>query len=90
MRGVTPQLLFGNDLNHNGTIDPEEGAEGGPVDQGWSAYLTVYSRERNIDSDGNPYLLAGTTPGPITRTMFDFVMSVSVPSTLARPVIGNE
>ena len=25
-----------------------------PNDRGWSVYLTVYSRERNIDSDNNP------------------------------------
>jgi len=41
VRGVIPQLLFGNDLNYNGTLDLDEGAGGGPADQGRSAYLTV-------------------------------------------------
>jgi type II secretory pathway component PulK len=54
VKGVTPQLLFGNDRNRNGVLDPDENDGSGAVDRGWSAYLTVYSRERNIDADGNP------------------------------------
>src|SRR5437773_6111333 len=53
VKGVTPQLLFGNDLNRNGILDPEEDDGSGTVDRGWSAYLTIYSRERNVDSQGN-------------------------------------
>ena len=55
VQGVTPQLLFGNDRNRNGTLDPGEDIYGqGQVDRGWSAYLTVYSRESNVDARGNP------------------------------------
>src|SRR5262249_7088302 len=54
VKGVTPQLLFGNDLNRNGMIDPEEDDGSGQANLGWSAYLTVYSREANVDSQGNP------------------------------------
>jgi type II secretory pathway component PulK len=56
VRGVTPELLFGSDRNRNGAPDPGEGDDGSgtPGDRGWSAYLTVYSRERNVDSQGNP------------------------------------
>jgi type II secretory pathway component PulK len=53
VKGVTPQLLFGNDLNRNGVLDPEEDDGSGTVDRGWSQYLTVYGRERNVDSQGN-------------------------------------
>jgi type II secretory pathway component PulK len=52
VRGVTPRLLFGTDFNRNGIQDPGED-EGGGWDPGWAPYLTVYSRERNIDNDGN-------------------------------------
>jgi hypothetical protein len=52
VRGVTPQLLFGNDRNRNGVLDPDEQDGGGVLDMGWSAYLTVYSREANADSTG--------------------------------------
>ena len=54
VKGVTPQLLFGNDRNRNGVLDADEDDGSGQVDLGWSAYLTVYSREPNTDSQGNP------------------------------------
>ena len=53
VKGVTPQLLYGSDVNRNGIIDPDEDDSSG-LGLGWSAYLTVYSRERNVDSQGNP------------------------------------
>jgi type II secretory pathway component PulK len=53
VKGVTPSLLFGSDKNRNGKLDPGEDATSG-FDPGWAAYLTVYSRERNVDNDGNP------------------------------------
>src|SRR5712691_9307179 len=56
VKGVTPQLLFGNDRNRNGILDPDEDDGTGIVNLGWAAYLTVHSRERNIDSQGNPRL----------------------------------
>jgi len=52
VKGVTPQLLFGNDRNRNGMLEPEEEESGG-LDRGWSAYLTVYSHELNIDNQNN-------------------------------------
>src|SRR5262249_3878374 len=54
VKGVTPQLLFGNDRNRNGILEPSEDNGLGMVDLGWSAYLTTYSREMNVDSSGNP------------------------------------
>ncbi|MDZ4820550.1 MAG: type II secretion system protein GspK [Planctomycetota bacterium] len=61
VEGVTADLLFGADLNRNGTIDASE--EGYPrlsgtagaepeADRGWAAYLTLYSKERNVRPDG--------------------------------------
>src|SRR5262249_39215025 len=54
VKGVTPRLLYGNDTNRNGILDPEEDDGSGGWDPGWSAYLTIYSRERNLNSQGNP------------------------------------
>ena len=69
VRGVTAELLYGVDQNRNGQVDPEEadlqaamqsltGTSGddlvvGSMDLGWSAYLTCYSREHNVDPLGN-------------------------------------
>jgi len=61
VRGVTPRLLFGMDVNRNGMIDPHEQldreeqtelVEG--AERGWSAFLTLYSLENNLRSDGQP------------------------------------
>jgi type II secretory pathway component PulK len=53
VKGVTPLLLFGNDLNRNGIRDPEE-ETGGDFSFGIAPFLTIYSRELNVDSSGNP------------------------------------
>jgi type II secretory pathway component PulK len=82
VRGITPQLLFGLDINRNGVVDSFEDT-GGPttvttstetaslssltsggtgetitieadMSRGWSAYLTLYSMERNVNSQGQP------------------------------------
>lgn len=51
VRGITPQLLFGTDKNRNGRQDASDDDMGAGFDPGWSAYLTVYSRELNRDAD---------------------------------------
>jgi DNA uptake protein ComE-like DNA-binding protein len=94
VRGVTPQVLFGNDRNRNGVADDDPG--GGSLDRGLADYLTVYGRELNVDSQGTlrtnvneaddlPALyekLAGRLP----QELADFIMaykmfSVSTTST---------
>jgi len=54
VKGITPPLLLGNDFNRNGILDPGEDDGMGVANQGWSAYVTVYSRELNLASDGTP------------------------------------
>lgn len=62
VRGVTPFLLYGEDFNRNGMLDPNEndGDASWPPDNadgvlqlGWSAYLSVYGREKNTRWDGS-------------------------------------
>jgi type II secretory pathway component PulK len=53
VKGVTPALLYGTDTNRNGKLDPGED-DGTGFNPGWAAYLTVYSREQNVDNEGNP------------------------------------
>jgi type II secretory pathway component PulK len=61
--GVTPRLLYGEDANRNGVLDPNEDDgelsypsddSNGTLDRGWLPYLTLYSRESNTDNDGLP------------------------------------
>ncbi len=56
--GVTPRLLYGEDANRNGVLDPNEDDgdlsnpsddSSGTLDRGWLPYLTLYSREQNTD-----------------------------------------
>jgi DNA uptake protein ComE-like DNA-binding protein len=63
VRGVTPELLFGLDTNHNGVVDAAEAANGslngvdnsdGSMNRGWAAYLTLFSLEANVQPDGSP------------------------------------
>ena len=48
VKGVTMGLLFGNDRNRNGVLDPDEDDGSGVLDRGWAAYLTIHSREQNV------------------------------------------
>lgn len=56
VRGITPRLLFGGDLNRNGSIDPaEQGNSGlssdaaaGEIAIGWDRYLTIYTRSKRL------------------------------------------
>ncbi len=62
---VTPLLLFGEDANRNGILDPNEndGDKSLPLDDangilfpGWVHYLTIHSRELNVQADGTARL----------------------------------
>lgn len=61
VRGVTAELLFGEDTNHNGLLDPNEndGHRSDPPDNadgklqsGWSDWLTVHAAESTLREDG--------------------------------------
>jgi type II secretory pathway component PulK len=88
VRGITPELLFGRDLNRNGILDEVAGGTGNPLamgsggmgmtmgasgagamsggatdsstlgvaamDRGWSGYLTLHSKEKNVNAQGEP------------------------------------
>ena len=53
IQGVTPDLYYGEDANHNGIMDESEDVNGdGYFELGWQAYLTVDSLESNKNADG--------------------------------------
>lgn len=62
VKGVTEDLLYGEDTNFNGRLDENEsdGDESPPYDDGdteldlgWIEYLTCYSYDKNVDGEGN-------------------------------------
>jgi type II secretory pathway component PulK len=52
--GATLEILLGEDLNRNGVLDPNESDENrnGVADPGLLEYVTVYTFESNLASDG--------------------------------------
>ncbi len=59
--GVTPDLLYGEDANRNGLLDPNEDDadisppfdnKDGALQLGWMSYLTIDSKESNLRLDG--------------------------------------
>ena len=57
VRGVTRQLLYGEDANANGWLDEHEDQNGdGTLQLGWSGVMTLASRETNLRPNGLPKL----------------------------------
>ncbi len=68
IKGASEDLLYGEDTNLNGLLDPQEndGDESEPpdnadgkLDRGFYDYVTVYSTEANVDSSGNTRINIG-------------------------------
>ena len=62
VRDITPEMLYGEDTNRNGILDPNENDgdatlpfdnADGILNLGWFDYFTVHSREINIRPDGS-------------------------------------
>ncbi len=83
VRGVTPALLYGTDRNRNGKIDANED-DGTGITVGWINFLTVYSRERNVDSEGNPRINVNGTD--IAKIYTD--LQAAVGEDLANFIVG--
>jgi len=64
VRGVTPDLLFGYDVNRNGMIDANEmegvGGNTETISRGWSVYFTLHSKEQNTQPNGEPRINLNT------------------------------
>lgn len=69
IRGVTPELLYGEDTNGNELLDTNEddGDASDPpdnmdgrLDRGWFSYLTAYSYEKNVNANGEKRLNLGS------------------------------
>jgi len=77
VRGVTPALLWGEDVNRNGVLDPNEddGAAAPPtddadglLDRGLAPFVTAWSLERNVDAAGQARLNLNTADAEAIRT----------------------
>lgn len=93
VRGVTPSLLYGEDMNRNGLLDPNENDgdasfppdnADGALQMGWSAYLTVFGREKNTQSDGTQRININSND---LATLYD-TLEESFDSTVAQFVVA--
>ncbi|MCU0705183.1 MAG: type II secretion system protein GspK [Fimbriiglobus sp.] len=102
VKGVTPDLLFGSDLNRNGVQDANETATG-TFSRGWSEYLTCYGRELSVDSLGNPRVFLNNTDlqtldadlmaiEGMTRELADYILyyRISRTGTPVAPLAANQ
>ncbi len=51
VQGVTNELLYGADRNHNGILETNEQSLGGTMARGWSAFLTTSSVDAVVQAD---------------------------------------
>ncbi len=57
IEGVTREMLYGEDANQNGMLDPGEDLNGdGSFLLGWTSFFTVHSVESNLRTDGTAKL----------------------------------
>ena len=72
IKGASEDLLYGEDTNLNGILDPQENDgdvseppdnADGKLDRGFYDYVTVYSTEANVDSEGNTRINVSDTAG---------------------------
>ena len=58
VRDITPDLLFGLDVNRNGVLDQDEtiGTNASTLEAdmylGWASYITLFSKETNLNDEG--------------------------------------
>lgn len=69
VRDVTPEILYGEDWNLNGRLDPNENDgddsfppdnSDGKLDPGLYAFVTLVSRDRNVTTEGLPRINLNT------------------------------
>jgi len=78
--GVTRDLLYGEDTNRNGVLDPSEDdadasppadSQDGKLNAGLLEYLTVYSREPNKRADGSARINIRTATQELQQLLSD-------------------
>ncbi len=83
VRGITPELFYGEDTNANGILDPNEDDgdasepadnADGRLDRGWYAWLTAYSYEKNVSADGRQRLNLNTADAGTLGRRLDLPM----------------
>ncbi len=85
--GADVNLLYGDDLNCNGVLDPNEKSTTGTgeLNSGLLEYTTVYTREPNFHNDGTML----TNVNTLTRNQFQSVFQAANVSSFATLIYNN-
>ncbi|HWE93277.1 MAG TPA: type II secretion system protein GspK [Tepidisphaeraceae bacterium] len=62
VKGITDEIMWGQDVNHNGVLEAEEASSGASMgfdggadsSRGIAPFITVWGKEPNTDANGNP------------------------------------
>ena len=80
VKGATPDVLYGADLNRNGVVDSNESGSAAPLSAingqsqcGVCKYLTVYSAVLNVTKGGTARVYAGDTSRNTLRALGNFL-----------------
>lgn len=96
VRGVTPQHLFGFDVDRNGVVDSleltnimPEGIDNSDhsFDRGWLGYLTIHGAEGNRKADGTPRI---NINGDDLQQIYDDVAAAGQPDLASFIVIYRQ
>ncbi len=78
LAGADVEILYGEDTNRNGVLDPNEDDgdaspphdnSDGRLDPGVLEYVTIYSRESNTQSDGQPKIDINSGPAQLQEAL---------------------
>ncbi len=82
LKGASKELLYGEDINRNGFLDDNENDAdrgepsdncNGKLDRGFYEYVTVYSMEPNVDSDGEKRININDSGMELSELLSDVV-----------------
>jgi type II secretory pathway component PulK len=97
VHGMTPELLYGEDVNRNGILDPNENDgdkswpsdnSDGTLDVGFSEYLTAWSREPNAAPDGTKKIDVANVSSTTVQTKLTTLITNKISSSKATSVIS--
>jgi DNA uptake protein ComE-like DNA-binding protein len=96
VKGVTPEILYGEDANQNGVLDPNEDDadknaphdnNDGVLDAGLMAFVTVWSYDKNSRADGKKRVNINTAAaGQLREALSDVLEAKQIEEIPARRV----
>jgi type II secretory pathway component PulK len=94
VKGMTPEILYGEDWNQNGILDanendgdksPPDDNRDGILDFGFISFLTVHSADQNLRNDGQARVnLNSANPEQLQQALGDVLNGAEIQQVMAR------